>query len=144
MARRKKANLELEAFEALQKAYYDLSARIYNKVAGRPLTTSQFRALEGIHRFGPMYQIDVAKYILKSTGNITIVIDSLERHGLVERVRDKEDRRYFKIHLTQEGKKLITKLTKTYLDTLKKEMGIFSETELSEIIRFGEKLESEK
>lgn len=143
MARRKKKNLELGAFEALQKTYYVLSKDIYNEVAGRPLTTSQFRALEGLYRFGPMYQKDVATYISKSTGNIVTVIDSLEKNKLVERVRDKDDRRYFMIHLTQEGEKLITKLNKTYLNKVKKEMGIFSEKELSEIINLGAKIESE-
>jgi len=91
-----------------------------------------------------MHQVDMAKYIHTTTGTITTVMDSMERHGVVKRVRGEDDRRYFKIHLTQEGKKLIAKQNKIYLDTLKKEMGIFSENELSEIIRLGSKIQLEE
>ena len=49
------------------------------------LTVSQFGVLEALYHLGSMCQRDVARKVLKSTGNITTVIDNLEKRGLVER-----------------------------------------------------------
>ena len=54
-------------------------------------------------------QRDIAAKILKSTGNITLVIDNLEKRGLVRRERDAADRRYLTVYLTDAGTKLIAK-----------------------------------
>jgi MarR family 2-MHQ and catechol resistance regulon transcriptional repressor len=55
-----------------------------------------------------MCQREIGDKILKTGGNMTLVIDNLEKRGLVERVQDDQDRRYFKIHLTPQGKDLIS------------------------------------
>lgn len=144
MARRKTKNLELEAFEALQNLTHTISPEVYKRVAKRPLTASQFRALKALYSQGPMFQFQLVPYTFNTQGNITMVIDKLEKSGLVERKACKADRRAYEIHLTQEGEKLITKLNKTYLSKVKKEMGIFSEKELSEIIKLGTKIEPQK
>jgi MarR family 2-MHQ and catechol resistance regulon transcriptional repressor len=71
---------------------------------------SQFGVLEALYHLGPLSQAEIARKILKSTGNITMVIDNLEKRGLVARKRDTEDRRYYSVGLTHEGKKLIGSL----------------------------------
>ena len=71
------------------------------------LTISQFGVLEALHHKGPLCQRDIAAKILKSTGNITLVIDNLEKQGLVKRERISEDRRYLTVTLTESGETLI-------------------------------------
>jgi len=71
------------------------------------LTISQFGVLEALHHKGPLCQRDIAAKILKSTGNITLVIDNLEKQGLVKRERTSEDRRYLSVRLTEQGEELI-------------------------------------
>ena len=66
--------------------------------------------LEALHHIGPLSQAEIAKKILKSTGNITMVIDNLEKRALVSRERDPEDRRSYAVTLTAAGKKLISGL----------------------------------
>lgn len=66
--------------------------------------------LEALYHLGPLSQAEIAKKILKSTGNITMVIDNLEKRGLVRRERDPEDRRSYSVQLTAPGKKLIGSL----------------------------------
>ena len=74
------------------------------------LTISQFGVLEAIYHKGPLCQRDIAAKILKSTGNMTLVIDNLEKSCLVRRERDTVDRRYFTIHLTETGRTLIARV----------------------------------
>lgn len=40
---------------------------------------------------------------------MTMVVDNLERRGLVERVRGEKDRRFTTVHLTPAGRRLITR-----------------------------------
>lgn len=56
---------------------------------------------------GPLCQNELAQKLLVSGPNITRVIDLLERDGLVERVRSRQDRRYIMITLTTKGHTII-------------------------------------
>lgn len=67
------------------------------------LTISQFGAMETLYHKGPMCQKELGDKLLRSGGNMTTVVDNLERNGYVIRVRDEKDRRYFRIQLTQKG-----------------------------------------
>ena len=71
------------------------------------LTESQLGVLEALHHLGPLAQGQICQKILKSGSNVTTVVDNLERDGLVERVRDDEDRRVQVVHLTERGRELI-------------------------------------
>ena len=71
------------------------------------LTESQFGVLEALLHLGPLCQRELAGKVLKSAGNMTTVVDNLERRGLVERRREGDDRRVVTVHLTPRGKQLI-------------------------------------
>jgi MarR family 2-MHQ and catechol resistance regulon transcriptional repressor len=92
------------------RAAESVTSRVHRVLAAPKLTISQFGVLEALHHKGPLCQKDIATKILKSTGNITLVIDNLEKLGLVRRVRDSDDRRYLTVHLTETGTALIAKV----------------------------------
>lgn len=98
----------LNAYTKLIRAAESVTGRVHRPLAAFDLTISQFGVLEALHHKGPLCQRDIAAKILKSTGNITLVIDNLEKRGLVRRERDTEDRRYLTVHLTDEGRAMIT------------------------------------
>ncbi len=100
----------LSAYVKLMRAAESVSARIHGHLSEANLSVSQFGVLEALYHLGPLSQAEIAKKILKSTGNITLVIDNLEKRALVKRERDPEDRRYYAVRLTPEGKKLIGSL----------------------------------
>jgi MarR family 2-MHQ and catechol resistance regulon transcriptional repressor len=97
----------LSAYVKLMRAAESVSANIHGHLNESGLTISQFGVLEALYHLGPLSQAEIARKILKSTGNITMVIDNLEKRGLVRRERDPEDRRYYAVRLTAPGKKLI-------------------------------------
>ncbi len=97
----------LNCYTKLMRAAESVTVRVGRTMSAAGLTISQFGVLEALHHKGPLCQRDIAAKILKSTGNITLVIDNLEKQGLVKRERISEDRRYLTVRLTGEGEKLI-------------------------------------
>jgi len=72
---------------------------------------------------------DIATKILKSSGNLTLVIDNLEKQGLVRRERDNADRRYLTIHLTETGSVLIARVFADVEAEIVREMASLDEGE---------------
>jgi MarR family transcriptional regulator, 2-MHQ and catechol-resistance regulon repressor len=97
----------LDAFIGLLRAADKVSSAAHRELASVRLSVSQFGVLEALYHLGAMCQRDIARKILKSTGNITMVIDNLEKRGLVSRLRNENDRRFFSIQLTPAGEELI-------------------------------------
>ncbi len=93
----------LNTYTKLMRAAESVTGRVHRVLSAPKLTISQFGVLEALYHKGPLCQKDIAAKILKSTGNITLVIDNLEKQGLVRRERDTEDRRYLTVHLTEAG-----------------------------------------
>ncbi|MDU0458761.1 MAG: MarR family transcriptional regulator [Geobacteraceae bacterium] len=102
--------LALNTYTKLMRAAESVTNRTSRVMAAAGLTISQFGVLEALYHKGPLCQRDVAAKILKSTGNITLVIDNLEKSALVRRERDTGDRRYLTVHLTKSGSELIAKV----------------------------------
>jgi len=132
--------LALNSFIKLMRATESVSGRVHQHLTNIGLTVSQFGTLEALYHIGPMSQADIGKKILKSSGNITMVIDHLEKRGLVKRIRSQEDRRFFTIHLTEEGNRLIHDFFPTHATLITKEMSVLSSSEQKDLARLCRKL----
>jgi len=100
--------LALDSFIKLVRAADSVSSQVNEHLRDFGLTVSQFGVLEALYHLGVLNQSDLAQKLLKSTGNLTTVVDNLVKRGLVERRRCTEDRRVVYIHLTDEGRSLVT------------------------------------
>ena len=109
MENRSTNKLALTTYTKLMRAAESVTARTSRVMADAGLTISQFGVLEALYHKGPLCQRDIAVKILKSSGNLTMVIDNLEKNGLVRRERDLNDRRFFTVLLTDRGLELITR-----------------------------------
>lgn len=119
----------LNTYTKLMRAAESVTSRVHRVLSAPKLTISQFGVLEALYHKGPLCQKDIAAKILKSTGNITLVIDNLEKQGLVRRERDTEDRRYLTIHLTETGTALIAKVFADVEASIVAEMASLTESE---------------
>ena len=72
----------------LIRAAESVMSRIEHIFSQYGLTESQFGVLEVLLHLGPLCQRELGQKILKSSGNITMVVDNLEKQGLVVRQRD--------------------------------------------------------
>lgn len=130
----------LNAFIKLMRASESINMRLNRHLSDVNLTVSQFGTLEVLHHLGPLNQRSIGEKLLKSGGNITMVIDNLEKQGYVVRKKDPSDRRAVLIHLTKEGKKFIGQFFPKHLDRIKEEFSVLSEEEKKTLADICKKL----
>ena len=130
----------LEAFVKLVRATESLEARLAPEVTQAGLTGSQFGVLEALLHLGPLCQRDLGRKLLKSTGNITMVVDNLERCGLVRRERRADDRRYVTVRLTDAGRERIEAVFPDHVRRLCAEFSVLTAAEQEELGRICRKL----
>lgn len=130
----------LNTYTKLMRAAESVTGRVNRSMAEFGLTISQFGVLEALYHKGPLCQRDIAVKILKSTGNITLVIDNLEKRGLVRRERDSADRRYLTVHLTDEGTALIAEAFARVEEAIFAEMAALADEEQELLGRLCKKL----
>jgi MarR family 2-MHQ and catechol resistance regulon transcriptional repressor len=80
------------------------------EISQHHLTQPQFAVLDILERRGPLPLHEIGKELLVSGGNITCVVDNLEKAGLVVRSRDTQDRRVIKASLTPDGQERLSQL----------------------------------
>jgi len=119
----------LNAYIKLLRAAESVTSRLNPRLAVDRLTTSQFGVLEALFHLGPLYQCDLTQKLLKSSGNITMVIDNLEKRGVVERRREEEDRRLVTVYLTEKGHQLISEVFPNHVAAIMEEMSILAADE---------------
>jgi len=130
--------LEVEVFDLLQQSAMITAREMYRFLSPYKLSVSQFRTLEALYKRGPLCQKDISEHVVKTTGNMTTVIDALEKKSLVRRVRDKNDRRRYNVELTAEGRKLVKKILPEQTKWIKKVMGMISEKDLEQLKKIYE------
>jgi len=130
----------LNTFIKLIRAGQSLSGRMEAHFSELGLTVSQFGVLEALFHLGPLNQKNLAAKILKSTGNITMVIDNLEKRGLVKRTRDEKDRRHYAVGITRKGHDMITSFFPKHVARIVKEMSVISGAEQEELGRLCKKI----
>jgi MarR family transcriptional regulator, 2-MHQ and catechol-resistance regulon repressor len=129
----------LNAFIKLQRASESVSARVHT-VLPEGLTITQFGVLEALHHIGPLCQGELAEKLLKSGGNLTLVVDNLEKAGHVLRERDPADRRFVVVKLTGKGQAFIAVLFPKVVANVTREMAALSSTELADLGRLCKKI----
>ena len=125
----------LNTFIKLVRAAESTLSRVNASLSKSNLTESQYAVLDALYHIGPLFQRDLGNKLLKTGGNITLVIDNLEKRKLVIREMRAEDRRYFTIHLTKQGKSLFQKVFPGYLKAVIEEMQKLSKSDQLELQR---------
>lgn len=121
--------LALDAFIKLTRATDSLLSRLSQSESLKQLTVSQFGVLEMLYHLGPLSLGEISEKLLKSTGNITVVIDNLEKQNLVVRVREQQDRRIIRVSLTPEGRERIKKLFPYHVRAIREQMKVLNKDE---------------
>lgn len=131
----KKTVEALNSYIKLIRSAESLSSKINLELSEFGLTESQFGVLDALLHLGPMKHKEIGKKILKSGGNITMVINNLERRELVQRKREEQDKRQFIIHLTSKGKSKIMETLPHISKSIKNHFEILSKEEQKELQR---------
>jgi len=120
------------------------------------LTMPQFRVLEMLHHEGPKSHREIAEKLFCGPRNVTVIVNSLERHRWVRRERpagpgltgrssraheargEKEepptDRRVVYVHLTPSGEKVIARIFPSHVKVIKAEMRVLTDAQQNSVI----------
>jgi MarR family transcriptional regulator, 2-MHQ and catechol-resistance regulon repressor len=130
----------LDAYIKLMRAANSVNARLERRLLGLGLTENQFGVLETLFHLGPLHQRELGQKLFTTGGNITMVIDNLEKRGLARRERGTADRRYVTVHLTDAGRDLIARIFPGHVAAIVAELAILSPAEQDELGRLCRKL----
>ena len=130
----------LDAYIKLMRAADSVTARLDPLMRAADLTFGQFGALEALLHRGPLCQRDLGRKLLRSGGNITVVVGNLARRGLVRRHRGPQDRRFVTVTLTDKGRRLIGGIFPRHVRHVVRELGALSPPEQAELGRLCRQL----
>ena len=119
----------LDTFIKLMRCSASVAARGRELLEVCDLTLPQFATLEALFHLGPLTMQEISQKTLTSAGNITLVVDNLEKNRLVERRRDRENRRFISVHITPEGEQLMARIFPTHAANLEKLFNVLSSDE---------------
>jgi MarR family 2-MHQ and catechol resistance regulon transcriptional repressor len=125
----------LDAYIKLMRAAESVTARLDGAMAAGRLTVGQFGVLEALLHLGPLCQRDLGRKLLRSNGNITVVVGNLARRGLVRRARQRDDRRFVTVSLTARGRRLIAGIFPGHVAAILREMSVLRGDEQDQLGR---------
>jgi MarR family transcriptional regulator, 2-MHQ and catechol-resistance regulon repressor len=123
----------VRAYVKLVRASRTVLARLEKRLAADGLTLTQLGVLEAVLHKGRMTQRELGRKVLTSAGNMTDVVDKLERRGLVRRSRDPADRRVVFVDLTPQGRRLIEHVFPLHAADIASAMAGLSGRELADL-----------
>ena len=104
---RTQQRLPLSTYVKLMRAANSARSYASRSLNDSNLTLTQFAVLEALYHLGPMSLSDIARKVLTTGGNLTMVVGNLEKLGLARRQSCPEDRRVLIVALTPKGKTLL-------------------------------------
>lgn len=130
----------LNAFVNLMRGSDSLARRLNAQLEPLGLTTGQFGVLEALYHLGPMCQKALGDKLLRSGGNVTLVVENLAKQGWIRRERQADDRRLIRIHLTPKGRAMIARVFPKHVEAVVREMSALDSREQEELRRVCRKL----
>ena len=86
------------------------------------------------HRAG-LKMNELSRMLMVTGGNVTAIVDQLEKEGLVERLDEPADRRAFRIRLTRAGEKSFTEMARAHEEWVVDMLSGLSRREQDDLLR---------
>ena len=125
----KKIDLALSTWVKLARAYSSFDKKSSESIKEFGLTQPQFAVVEVIGHLGPLKIGELCEKMLVTGGNMTLVLDNIEKLGYIERVPSREDRRAINIQLTPAGQKLFEEVFVKHAENITQFMSVLNTTE---------------
>ena len=135
-----KIDAALGMWVKLARAFSTFNKITVDHIRSFGLTQAQFGALECLGHLGSMTIGELCRKQLVSGGNMTVIVDNLEKDGLAERIRNAEDRRVVVVQLTEAGKQRFQEIFPRHAECVAKTASVLTEGEMTELSRLLKKL----
>jgi DNA-binding MarR family transcriptional regulator len=105
------------------------------------ITTQKFGVLSALNTLHhPVTPTVIANLMDRNTNTITLMIDRMEKDGLVSRIRDLDDRRSLRLKLEKKGEKAFGQGIERHRVLYKEIMSCLNKDELQELSRLLDKI----
>ena len=129
----KKIDLALSTWVKLARAFSSFNKKSVESIRSFGLTQPQFAVIEVLGHIGQLKVGELCDKMLVSGGNMTLVLDNLEKLGYIERSHSKEDRRAINVNLTQKGSEIFDEVFKIHAENIGRYMNVLSAEEQQEL-----------
>ncbi len=136
----KKADTALSMWVKLARASSVFAHKTQENIREFGLTPPQFSVLETLGHLGPLLMGELTRKQLVSGGNTTVIVNNLEKRGLVERAVCKDDRRATYVQLTARGKKLFRQIFPKHAAFVARTASVLTEAEQRDLALLLKKL----
>jgi len=136
----KKIDLALSLWVKLARAHDTFNHLTASNLRTTGLTPAQFGVVECLGHLGTMLIGDLTKKHLVSGGNMTVIVNNLEKDGIVRRSVNKKDKRAFYVQLTPKGKRLFHTVFTPHANYILKLASVLTEAEQAELGKLLKKL----
>jgi DNA-binding MarR family transcriptional regulator len=129
-----------DAVVAVVRAYGAVQRSMATYFAQFSLTPPQFQLLTIVNRLRRPTQRQLARELYVSFPNVTVMLDRLEKAGLLLRSSNVEDKREKLVELTDRGRSLLRKIWKVHQEQLDRVMAGLTESEQKVLTRLLDKM----
>ncbi len=136
----KKTQQALGAYMHLVWASESLTAYLSGQLGTWELSMGQFRMLEALACLGPLSPTMLSEKLLCGSSNLSVVARNLEKRGLVVCRREHRDPRRKTVHLTPEGRALISEVLPKHAKVVGAKMSMLNSQEKQMLRRVCQKL----
>lgn len=132
--------LALNLFVVLARAYNSVTSRTNRDIHSHGLNTTEFGVLDLLYYRGPQPLQKIGEKVLISSGNITYVVDKLQKKNLLTRRASQDDRRVIYAELTDEGRYFFEQIFPQHHRVIMETVGGLSSEEKQQAIHLLKKL----
>jgi MarR family 2-MHQ and catechol resistance regulon transcriptional repressor len=121
---------------------YKLVSRLEDIVFAKiGITTQQHSILAAIRNIsGPVTPSELSNWLLQNPNGISMLVNRMEKDGLVKRIRDSHDRRVVQLTMTKKGEKILEQSYVVGWQLIMQVMAEFQRDELDIFIQMHERL----
>ena len=108
----------------------NLKYLLNKEIEYKNITAAQYSVLKYLQQNNPDYQKNIADHLNADRPTITEIIKKLERKDFIKKIKDENDKRYYKISLNQTGLNLIFEIDIISDDLIEKLLVGFTKEEI--------------
>ena len=133
-------NINLKLFVVLNKCTLTVGKKSEKNIKKTGLTIPQFSVLEMLYHKGDLKIGEIIEKSISSVGNISLVIDNLERLDFVQKKKCLNDKRVTYVTLNKKGRNLIESMWEEHEEDINNIMSPLNFEEKNNLINLLKKL----
>jgi DNA-binding MarR family transcriptional regulator len=122
-------NPRFKNWVALVRAHNAVERALSRALQPLDLKTAHLDILLNVFRFPGLSQQELARKLLVGRSNVTMLLPQLEKRGLITRTADGNDKRVWRLDLTEPGLALTRQAIEIHVALIEKVMGTSSKAE---------------